>query len=116
MTYALIGETTNIVLSMSLSVLHSCLLYVCKVVSTCPVFVCFNILFFFFNDTAPPKIYPLPLHDALPISGGVCPSSSLKRAANAERDMPAASARDSTVQGVFTLSSSEEHTSELQSP
>src|SRR5256886_394460 len=30
--------------------------------------------FFFFNDPAPPKIYPLPLHDALPISalpGGV---------------------------------------------
>src|SRR2546421_12164637 len=25
--------------------------------------------FFFFNDTAPPKIYPLPLPDALPISG-----------------------------------------------
>src|ERR1700730_15713385 len=37
-------------------------------------------------------------------SSGVCPSSSLKRAANAERDMPAASARDATVQGVFTLS------------
>src|SRR5580658_5854167 len=37
-------------------------------------------------------------------SSGVCPSSSLKRAANAERDMPAASARDSTVQGEFTLS------------
>src|SRR2546427_13303825 len=24
--------------------------------------------FFFFNDTAPTEIYPLPLHDALPIS------------------------------------------------
>jgi hypothetical protein len=36
-------------------------------------------------------------------SSGVCPSTSLKRAANAERDMPADSARDSTVQGVFTL-------------
>src|SRR2546427_12525400 len=24
-------------------------------------------LFFFFNDAAPPEIYPLPLHDALPI-------------------------------------------------
>src|SRR4029434_4761966 len=24
--------------------------------------------FFFFNDTAPPEIYTLPLHDALPIS------------------------------------------------
>src|SRR5256885_15936503 len=27
----------------------------------------FNSIFFFFNDTAPPDIYPLPLHDALPI-------------------------------------------------
>src|SRR3712207_7427026 len=26
------------------------------------------LLFFFFNDTATPEIYPLPLHDALPIS------------------------------------------------
>src|SRR2546430_5108418 len=26
------------------------------------------LLFFFFNDTAPPEIYPFPLHDALPIS------------------------------------------------
>src|SRR5260370_17524038 len=25
-------------------------------------------LFFFFNDRAPPEIYPLPLHDSLPIS------------------------------------------------
>src|SRR3712207_6931860 len=25
--------------------------------------------FFFFNDTAPPEIYPLSLHDALPILG-----------------------------------------------
>src|SRR3954464_15062932 len=25
-------------------------------------------VFFFFNDTAPPEIYPLSLHDALPIS------------------------------------------------
>src|ERR1043166_3194898 len=31
---------------------------------------------FFLNDTATPEIYPLPLHDALPISGGfgrACP-------------------------------------------
>src|SRR5256886_7318244 len=26
-----------------------------------------RILFFFFNDTPTPEIYPLPLHDALPI-------------------------------------------------
>src|SRR5258705_4975098 len=30
--------------------------------------VVFFSLFFFFNDTAPTEIYPLPLHDALPIS------------------------------------------------
>src|SRR2546421_12236748 len=27
----------------------------------------FRSFFFFFNDPAPPEIYPLPLHDALPI-------------------------------------------------
>src|SRR3989449_5008724 len=29
-------------------------------------------MFFFFNDPAPPEIYPLPLHDALPISPRPC--------------------------------------------
>src|SRR3989442_8129855 len=29
--------------------------------------------FFFFNDTATPEIYPLSLHDALPISSGTHP-------------------------------------------
>src|SRR2546430_12330041 len=29
-----------------------------------------DLFFFFFNDTAPPEIYPLSLHDALPISRG----------------------------------------------
>src|ERR1035438_7246075 len=28
-------------------------------------------VFFFFNDTAPTEIYPLPLPDALPIWGGI---------------------------------------------
>src|SRR2546425_12707544 len=28
----------------------------------------YSLLFFFFNDTAPPEIYPLSLHDPLPIS------------------------------------------------
>src|ERR1022692_3068366 len=32
----------------------------------CGVFF-FFFFFFFFNDTATPEIYPLPLHDALPI-------------------------------------------------
>src|SRR3989454_1659085 len=34
-------------------------------------------LFFFFNDTAPPEIYPLSLHDALPILCAASPSASL---------------------------------------
>src|SRR5260370_798637 len=29
----------------------------------------FSFFFFFLNDPAPPEIYPLPLHDALPICG-----------------------------------------------
>src|SRR5256885_6899813 len=29
-----------------------------------------SVFFFFFNDTPPPEIYPLPLHDALPIFRG----------------------------------------------
>src|SRR3989440_473260 len=33
----------------------------------------FLFFFFFFNDTAPTEIYPLPLHDALPISRDVPP-------------------------------------------
>src|SRR5256884_4619629 len=35
-------------------------------------FICiFFFSFFFFNDPAPPEIYTLPLHDALPISRGM---------------------------------------------
>src|SRR2546427_13288687 len=37
-----------------------------------PSFVTF---FFFFNDTATTEIYTLSLHDALPISPGVCGTS-----------------------------------------
>src|SRR5256885_14285765 len=35
--------------------------------------------FFFLNDPAPPEFYPLPLHDALPISGEVFPPKYLRR-------------------------------------
>src|SRR2546427_5768448 len=35
-----------------------------------------RVFFFFFNDTAPPEIYPLPLHAPLPISlAGVAPET-----------------------------------------
>src|SRR3712207_7285817 len=43
-------------------------------------------LFFFFNDTAPPEIYPLPLHDALPIST----KAATRSAAAEERSAKAA--------------------------
>src|SRR5258708_37737999 len=62
--------------------------------------------FFFFNDTATTEIYTLSLHDALPISSfrfGVTEVWPRPRAAPRH---PAAS----------SLSRSEEHTSELQSP
>src|SRR3989442_5333309 len=74
--------------------------------------------FFFFNDTATTEIYPLSLHDALPIStlasalagfGGACMSRSrLPVAHEGSNWSPSAWSR--------SLSSrSEEHTSELQS-
>src|SRR5256885_11805442 len=78
--------------------------------------------FFFFNDTATTEIYPLPLHDALPISLDpqhrnegltvrrrdglvVAPQIGLEleRDARQRRHAP-------------TRDRSEEHTSELQSP
>src|SRR2546427_10378272 len=33
--------------------------------------ICFCVSLFFLNDTPTPEIYPLPLHDALPISSAV---------------------------------------------
>src|SRR2546427_118349 len=50
---------------------HSSLAAVCDLIisfflSTC-LSIDFFLFFFFFNDPAPPEIYPLPLHAALPI-------------------------------------------------
>src|SRR2546430_3744827 len=87
--------------------------------------------FFFLNDPAPTEIYPLPLHDALPISCRACarsPTTSRGRARRAARSpsIPRCSAwarasRSCSRAGlparwVFAgRSRSEEHTSELQS-
>src|SRR3990172_5297609 len=60
---------------------------------------------FFFNDTAPPEISPLPLHDALPISHLQTPWPP------ASQDRPRPGKRPRSSQG----ERSEEHTSELQS-
>src|SRR4030043_2101184 len=58
---------------------------------------------FFFNDTAPTEIYPLSLHDALPISRRSAP-----------RRTPADGGRCRSRTGT-SRARSEEHTSELQS-
>src|SRR5260370_13826087 len=57
--------------------------------------------FFFFNDTAPTEIYPLSLHDALPIS-----SALFARPPGQQRPQAHGPSRGGR---------SEEHTSELQS-
>src|SRR2546422_9342998 len=41
--------------------------------------IVFFLFFFFFNDTPPPEIYPLPLHDALPICCRPFASSAARR-------------------------------------
>src|SRR5207249_11653150 len=69
--------------------------------------------FFFFNDTATPKISTLSLHDALPISIGVLLTESTTRP-----PMPEWLALTTpAVRAGFKrkMSRSEEHTSELQS-
>src|SRR5689334_23977638 len=91
------------------------------------------IFLFLFNDTAPPKIYTLSLHDALPIFGGaaeVRPGGDESPDAAAPRPVaapaPLTAVRDLRGRrrthdlGRFILSlrpagRSEEHTSELQS-
>src|SRR5688572_32119666 len=63
----------------------------------------------FFNDPAPPEVYTLSLHDALPISP--------RCASSARRSARGRGARSPTSTGATTSSTwrSEEHTSELQS-
>src|SRR2546430_11288403 len=79
--------------------------------------------FFFFNDTATPEIYPLSLHDALPIL------RARERGVPAERDFHRRREPAEPIAAVFLMEErrfgevhltrhvlrSEEHTSELQS-
>src|SRR6478752_10714626 len=67
------------------------------------VSVVFLSFFFFFNDTAPPEIYTLSLHDALPLAPNTDPKSTY--------EMPRARREG----GYMSPARSEEHTSELQS-
>src|SRR3989442_4611725 len=74
------------------------------------VVCCRALPFFFFNDTATTEIYPLSLHDALPISGAALPAS--RASCNG---IPGA-ADSATASNAPTWNRrSEEHTSELQS-
>src|SRR5256886_12058621 len=94
-----------------------------------------SLLFFFFNDPATPKIYPLSLHDALPIPAPKplvhdaagkpgdgrhprAPSARRRRrrsvaAGEPRRRRRVAGGRDHLRR--TTITRSEEHTSELQS-
>src|SRR3970282_2888461 len=58
----------------------------------------------FFNDTATTEIYPLSLHDALPICVGVLD------------DFTKSATLAFKAEGEAIIARSEEHTSELQSP
>src|SRR5260221_1593797 len=81
--------------------------------------------FFFFNDPATTEIYPLSLHDALPISARAscrcvawCCSSaggSAATAASSRRSSSIAGARSRRRRKSASSGRSEEHTSELQS-
>src|SRR5256885_11031140 len=80
-----------------------------------PVLLRFLFFFFFFNDTATTEIYPLSLHDALPIYGArrlfalrARPSLRRRRRRRHGDDRPP------RLRGAARRS--EEHTSELQSP
>src|SRR2546425_12931056 len=73
-------------------------------------------LFFFFNDTATTEIYPLSLHDALPISGSFATSPSMEKMPSVKTSFSRASRAALSFSSRSAMSErSEEHTSELQS-
>src|SRR5258708_29177598 len=97
--------------------------------------------FFFFKDPAPPELYTLPLHDALPIPSAPSPAPARSPVYAPPLERQTVTSKGSTMFGVKTpdwdrqragmtdtqlqdtgiedasrLERSEEHTSELQSP
>src|SRR5262249_60729643 len=73
-----------------------------------------HLSFFFFNDPPPSEIYPLSLHDALPISSA--PAARQSGSARIGRGRRSSSARARGRRSSSPSNSrSEEHTSELQS-
>src|SRR5262249_62372141 len=76
--------------------------------------------FFFFTHTAPPEIYPLSLHDALPIYMDVFPAMYLPSIRAGVAGVVVRTSGDpmalaAAVRGAVREVRSEEHTSELQS-
>src|SRR2546427_9356804 len=71
--------------------------------------------FFFFNDTAPTEIYPLPLHDALPIFARSGPSNNRSRVWLERDNNPPQFDHSNHPSRIRPGPRSEEHTSELQS-
>src|SRR3712207_7029248 len=82
--------------------------------------------FFFFNDPPTTEIYPLSLHDALPICGPSASTASATRPTSSGTTLgPRPSSRRRSIAGgswvtpggsaSSSVSRSEEHTSELQS-
>src|SRR5690349_24998608 len=76
--------------------------------------ICSALTFFFFNDPATPEIYPLSLHDALPISGP-CSAGYYCSGGAAVPDPVGHLLPVVPSTGSGTAARSEEHTSELQS-
>src|SRR2546430_11173175 len=77
-----------------------------------------SFLFFFFNDTATTEIYPLSLHDALPICSCHRPASSAPTPSSLSPPTTRTTWSRSRLRSVTSKSKrlrSEEHTSELQS-
>src|SRR5690606_41234051 len=73
---------------------------------------------FFCHGTGPPELYPLSLHDALPISGAAAARSApalLPPAPSSEDGLAARDAEDRARDVARLGHRSEEHTSELQS-
>src|SRR5204862_7877756 len=94
----------------------------CLLVSRCPFhafmfFASRSFSSFFFNHSAPPELYTLSLHDALPISPGAARRAGRRRRArgrsHGHRESPSGRSSGSGPRGAARRS--EEHTSELQS-
>src|SRR5256885_7364871 len=80
------------------------------------MFFQYYFFFFFFNDTATTEIYPLSLHDALPIYQRIHRRRQQDRPVGCEQDGAGEIVGMAVRHLRHQVGRSEEHTSELQSP